>query len=70
MKAGATFVQPSLQSVQNAQALVQLRFDHFAHVAVDFAGVQQLFEGLAQFLQLPTLQGSQLAALLDLLPQL
>lgn len=70
MTAAATFVQPSLQPVQNAQALVQLLFNHLSHVAVDLFSLQQLFEGLVQLFQLPPVQGSQPTALLDLLPQL
>lgn len=70
MTAAVTFVQPSLQPVQNAQALVQLLFNHLSHVAVDLFSLQQLFEGLVQLFQLPPVQGSQPAALLDLLPQL
>lgn len=66
----ATFVQPSLQLVQDAQALVQLLFDHVSHVVVDFACLQHLLEGLVQLLQLLTLQGSKPTTLLDLLPQL
>lgn len=65
-----TFVQPSLQPVQNTQALVQPLFDDLPHVEVDLTGLQQLLEGLAQLLQLPAVQSSQPATLLDLLPQL
>lgn len=66
----ATSVQPALQPVQNAKAFVQLLLDHLAHVAVDFVSLQQLLEGLVEVLQLPTLQGAQLATLLDLLAEL
>lgn len=66
----ATSVEPALQPVQNAKAFVQLLLDHLPHVAVNFVSLQQLLEGLVKVVQLPTLQGTQLAALLDLLAEL
>lgn len=69
IKAAATFVQPPLQLVQDSKALVQLLFDHLPHVVVHFTGLHQLLEGLAELLQLLTMQGSKSAALLNLLPQ-
>lgn len=70
MATAATSVEPALQPVQKAEAFVQLLLDHLSHVAVDFVGLQQLLEGLVQVLQLPPLQGTQLATLLDLLTEL
>lgn len=66
----ATSVEPPLQPVQNSKTLVQLLLDHLPHVAVDFIRLQQLLEGLGKLLQLLTLQGTQLATLLDLLAEL
>ena len=66
----ATFLQSALQALLDIDALVQLLPEDLPQVVVHVAGLQQLLEGPAQLLQLVALQGTQPAALLDLLPQL